>query len=158
MQRCFQILRGLTLLVPLTAGMAPAPASAETVSLTCDLEITTHMPYGEPKVSRETAGVRMTHEPSNGLRMIVVDSLNANVTVGNVTGGSIISFLDQSTDDRWEIGNSERHGNNVIRETSVSIDRSNGLLMIYDSTRIGNNEMIVRAKGHCKKAPPERKF
>jgi hypothetical protein len=87
-----------------------ARAGTQTVKLSCVLDIIVHHPFGAPDKSRETVTVEMQSDPDTQFKAILIDSLTIDVSVGNAKGGSVTSFKDNSTENRWEIWNDRTQG------------------------------------------------
>jgi hypothetical protein len=144
---------GTLLIIPVMAR-----AGVETVKLTCELQITTHHPYGDPTPSQETAGVEMQFDSTSGFKAIVINSLAIPVSVANSVGGSIASYKDLSDESRWEISN-ERMRDGIATSQWATIDRNTGLLSAYIRTTVSTDSELVEAHGACSKVDTsKRKF
>jgi hypothetical protein len=146
---------------PLIIGLVTASsvcAGTQTVKLSCVLDIIVHHPFGEPDKSRETVTVEMQSDPGSNFRAILINSLTIAVSVGNAKGGSVTSYKDNSTEDRWEIWNDRTQGR-TQSEQMAAIDRNTGQLTAYESTMVGSVSERTEASGTCNKLDiSKRKF
>lgn len=142
-----------------SAAAASITAAPEAVKLSCDLTITKH-PYQLPDlVSKETAEVEMQIDGATGLRAIIVDSLAIGVAVANGKAGRIESYTDNSTDDRVEIWNVKRIGEDATSQEMAAVDRNTGRLIAMVITTVHGTSIRTDAVGLCSKVDTtKRKF
>jgi hypothetical protein len=130
----------------------------ETVKLLCNLDVTVHHPYGEPDKSRETDSVEMQSDASTGFKAILIQSLTIGVSVANAKGGAVISYVENSNNNRWEISSDRKQGN-ILSQQMAAIDRNTGQLTAYEITTVNGVSERTEAIGTCNKIDTgQRKF
>lgn len=131
-------------------------ADTETITLSCDLDVTTQPSHGDSKRSHETAVVEMLFDAGTGFKAIRIYSVAIPVAVANKKGGAVTSFADSSTASRWNISN-RRDRSKVASDESAAIDRSTGHLTAYSVTTVGDASQRVEARGICVKVDTNKK-
>jgi hypothetical protein len=153
------MMRSATLLIlGALVTVSSARAGTQTVKLSCVLDIIVHHPFGAPDKSRETVIVEMQSDLDTQFKAILINSLTIGVSVGNAKGGSVTSFKDNSTEDRWEIWNDRTQGG-MQSEQMAAIDRNTGQLIAHETTTVGGASEHTEASGTCNKVDgSKRKF
>jgi len=143
----------------LLCGVVATPlsyADTEIIKLTCELDVTTQPPYGDPKESHETAVVEMLFDPATGFKAIAVHSIAIPIAVANKKGGAVTSFVDKSDENRWEISN-RRDRSKVASDESAAIDRNTGYITAHSITTVGDASQHVAARGTCAKGDTSKR-
>jgi hypothetical protein len=143
----------------LLCGVVAPPAGyadTETVTLSCDLDVTTQPSHGDSRHSHETAVVEMLFDAATGFKAIRIYSVAIPVAVANKKGGAVTSFTDNSTASRWDISN-RRDRSKVASDESASIDRRTGHITAYSITTVGDASQRVEARGTCATVDSSRK-
>jgi predicted RNA methylase len=123
-------------------------ADTETITLTCDLEVTTQPPFGAPRHSSETAVVELLFDAATGFKAIRIYSAAIPVAVANKKGGAVTSFVDNSDNNRWSLSN-RRDRSKVASDESATIDRNTGRITASSVITVGDASQHVEARGTC---------
>jgi hypothetical protein len=131
-------------------------ADTETITLTCELDVTTRPPHGESKRSHEVAVVELLLDRATGFKAIRIHSVAIPVAVANKKGGAVTAFVDHSDENRWDIWN-RRDRSKVASEESATLDRNLGQLTAYSTLTVGEASRHVEARGTCGKVDTRKR-
>ena len=148
--------RALPLLLCSVLASPAGHADTETITLSCDLDVTIQPSHGDSKHSHETAVVEMLFDAATGFKAIRIYSVAIPVAVANKKGGAVTSFADNSTASRWDISN-RRDRSKVATDESATIERSTGHITAYSVTTVGDASQRVEARGVCAKGDTSKK-